>query len=327
MGINWPQGFERTPDESWTIAPLDPAGLNYDAMSSHLWYSNLNLTVSQLAEVLIPGQFVVDYSGGTGILARRLVEAIPEVGILIVDSSARFLRVALENFRGKSNVAFRLLHYVKDEHRLERLDEITSANLLDVDAIVSTNAVHLYPNLSETFTSWAKTIRHRGKVFVQSGDIRNPDGKPNEWLISEVVAQVRSIAKELIFSESRFKQYREVFDDSARIEAYEMQWKKIFPPIRSLGVYTDSLIESGFVIRSSTARTIQVGVLEWYDAMQSYPDLLPWIGGSPAIDKRDPSASELKDRLDLLKGAFMKLFPLRQTFDGTWTYIVAEHLK
>ena len=43
----------------------------------------------------------MDYSGGTGILEERLFRACPEwkAGILLVDSSPKFLRVALEKFR------------------------------------------------------------------------------------------------------------------------------------------------------------------------------------------------------------------------------------
>ena len=70
-------------------------------------------------------------------------------GVVIVDSSPKFLRVALEKFRDDPLVAFRLLRYRKDEKRLERLDEALGAPLLErgVDVIVSTNAVHLYPDL------------------------------------------------------------------------------------------------------------------------------------------------------------------------------------
>ena len=51
----------------------------------------------------------MDYSGGTGILVDRLKLRVfdRQVGMLIVDSSAKFLRVALEKFRDDPQVGLR----------------------------------------------------------------------------------------------------------------------------------------------------------------------------------------------------------------------------
>ena len=119
-------GLQRVPDEDWVSQPVDAFGLHYDTVENHGWYSNLDLTVQQLAEALHDGQALIDYSGGTGILIERLRMRIGErpVGMVIVDSSPKFLRIALDRFRTDERVAFRRLHYLKRERRLQYVDEV-----------------------------------------------------------------------------------------------------------------------------------------------------------------------------------------------------------
>ncbi|MEA2192742.1 MAG: hypothetical protein QOI73_2863, partial [Solirubrobacteraceae bacterium] len=111
----WPAGFERIPDEDWTRAPISEAGLAYDHVDEHGWYDNLNPSVAQLAEHLQDGDILVDYSGGTGILLDRLRLRMfdREVGTIVVDASAKFLRVAHEKYKDDPRFAARLLRYIK----------------------------------------------------------------------------------------------------------------------------------------------------------------------------------------------------------------------
>src|SRR5262245_16084950 len=94
----WPADFARIPDEDWTHAPLDTLALKYDTVENHGWYRNLEPTLDELAAHLRDGMHMVDYSGGTGILIDRLLHRMPDaaVGCLLVDSSPKFLRLALE---------------------------------------------------------------------------------------------------------------------------------------------------------------------------------------------------------------------------------------
>lgn len=326
MSFDWPKDFQRIPDADWTTAPLDPLGQRYDSMARHLWYTNLELTLEQLSAALKPGQVLIDYSGGTGILARQLLQRVAGIGVVMVDASPRFLRVALEHFREQPRVAFRLLNYLEGQRRLQRLDEVLEPALVQrgVDALVSTNAVHLYPDLEDTFQAWARVVRPGGKVFVQSGDIRNPEGKPGEWLISEVVAKVREVAREVAAEDPRYAPYREVLANPERMAAYDALWRKVFLPIRPVSGYREALTRAGFTVTDVITRTVDVGVLEWYEATSVYPDLLAWVGGSPKVDRRQPTPSELQDRLDLLKQSFLKLFSGRDVYQSTWTYLVAE---
>jgi ubiquinone/menaquinone biosynthesis C-methylase UbiE len=325
--FEWPPGFDRVPKEDWTRAALDPLGERYASMAAHRWYTNLDLTREQLSQTLAPGQILIDYSGGTGILARQVVDAIPGVGIVIVDASPRFLRVALEQLGDEPRVAFRLLHHEPGESkRLQPLDEAVGPALVErgADALVSTNAVHLYTDLVDTFQAWSRVLRPGGRVFVQSGDIRNPEGRPREWLISEVVEKVREVAKEIAARDPRFDAYRAVLEDSERMARYDALWRMVFPPLRSVGDYRDALAKAGFRVGGTVTRTIDVGVLEWYEATSVYPDLLAWVGGSPRVDGHRPTPSQLQDRLDLLKQAFLAVFPDRDVYQSTWTYLTAQ---
>jgi SAM-dependent methyltransferase len=325
--FDWPRGFERVPAEEWTTAPVDPLGERYGSMAAHRWYTNLDLTREQLGKALRPGQILVDYSGGTGILARQLVRQIPDVGIVIVDASPRFLRVALETLGHEPRVAFRLLHNTLGKpRRLQPLDEAIGPTLgaQGVDVLVSTNAVHLYTDLIGTFRAWHRALRPGGQVFVQSGDIRNPEGRPGEWLISEVVEKVREVAMEIAAEDPRYAPYRAVLADADRMAQYDALWRVVFPPIRPVVEYRAALAEAGFEVSDTVTRTIDVGVLEWYEATSVYPDLLAWVGGSPRVDGRHPTAEQIQDRLDLLKQSFLRLFPNRDVYQSTWTYLTAR---
>src|SRR5262249_12886892 len=123
--FGWPAGFERIPDEDWTRQPVDTFGLRYDTVENHGWYKNLDPTVEDLARHLTDGQLLIDYSGGTGILLDRLKLRIfdRQVGMLIADSSPKFLRVALDKFGDDERVALRLLRWRKEDRRLDWLDE------------------------------------------------------------------------------------------------------------------------------------------------------------------------------------------------------------
>jgi hypothetical protein len=77
-------------------------------------------------------------------------------------------------------------------------------------------------------------------------------------------------------------------------------------------------------VTQTITQTIEVGVLEWYEATSVYPDLLGWVGGSPKVDGRSPTPAELQDRLDLLKQSFLRLFEGRDSYHSTWTYLTAR---
>ena len=75
MPERWPRGFRRVPGDDWVGQRADTLGLTYDTVRDHGWYRNLDLTIERLGAHLRPGDVLLDYSGGTGILAQRLLRS------------------------------------------------------------------------------------------------------------------------------------------------------------------------------------------------------------------------------------------------------------
>jgi ubiquinone/menaquinone biosynthesis C-methylase UbiE len=326
--FRWEQGFERIPDEDWTEAPVDAFGLHYDTVENHGWYRNLDLTVEQLAGDLRPGQILIDYSGGTGILLDRLRLRIfdRQVGMVIVDSSPKFLRIALDRFRDDERVAFRRLRYLKDEGRLQYVDEVLGDTFVrrPANVLVSTNAIHLYDDLENTLRAWARVLEPGGLVRVNSGNIRNPRAGENEWIIDETVYVVHEVAAGLVRTDSRYELYRAVLEDPERLRPY-LDWRdQVFLAPRPLDFYLDALRETGFTIVDVSERTIEASVQEWYEFLSAYADaVLGWVGGSAKVDGVGASEQAAADRLELLRAALDVIFGGRPTFQCCWTYISA----
>ncbi len=212
MTAPWPSGFRRVPADDWVEQPPETLALTYDTVREHGWYKNLDPTVASLIDALAPGDILLDYSGGTGILAERLLARLPdtELGILIVDASPKFLRVALDKLGADERVAFRLIRYLKDVGRLQTVQEVIEEPLLarGVDAISSTNAIHLYYDLEDTLRSWRGVLRAGGRVFAQSGNIGVPELSKGAWIIDETVAAIDAAAAEIVRSDDRYESYR-----------------------------------------------------------------------------------------------------------------------
>jgi SAM-dependent methyltransferase len=324
----WPGDFARIPDEEWTRQPVDQFGLNYDDVGNHGWYKNLEPTIAQVLAALAPGGLLIDYSSGTGILTRRLLERISyPVGILNVDASPKFLRVALESFAADQRVAFRLLRWLKAEKRLQSLDEVAGPDLLarGADAITSTNAIHLYYDLDETLASWARILRPGGLAFICSGNMRNPHGRPGEWIIDETVASVNEIAAGIVRTEPAFAAYRETLDDADLMARHSKLREKVFVPVRPLEFYQQAFRDAGFTVLHVFEETIFARVDEWYRLLCTYHDgVLSWVGGSEKVEGTPPSAEAVRQRLFLIRYSLEKLFPGQDSFPCTWTYLTCR---
>ncbi|MGH7402724.1 MAG: class I SAM-dependent methyltransferase, partial [Candidatus Rokuibacteriota bacterium] len=322
----WPSGFARVPDQDWTLQPVDTFGLRYDTVENHGWYRNLDPTVEDLARHLKDGDLLIDYSGGTGILLDRLNLRIfdRQVGTLIVDSSPKFLRVALDKFGDEERVAFRLLRWLKEDKRLDLLEEVVGPELLarKADAIASTNAIHLYRDLPETLASWARVLRPDGRVFVQSGNIRNPQAGPSEWILDETVWAIHEVATGLVRNDPRYAAYRALLDDEPRMRAHVTYRDQIFLPVRPLEHYLRCLEEAGFTVEEVTARSIEAQVQHWFEFLSAYHEaVLGWLGTSVKVDGKAPSNEAVTDRLALIRHAMDTLFGGREAFHCCWTYI------
>jgi SAM-dependent methyltransferase len=324
----WPADFPMVPAEDWTRADVDSLALNYDTVENHGWYRNLEPTVEDLAAYLRPGHRVIDYSGGTGILIGRLLERLPalDAGYLLVDSSPKFLRLALEKLRRDPRVAFRLIRYLRDQKRLELLDEVLPADLRGgFDAVVSTNAVHLYYDLGDTLASWFRALRPGGKALVQSGNIANPDAARGDWIIDATVGEIDRVARVVVAERAEYAPFRPALGDAARLAQYATLRDKFFLPVRPLGFYVDHLRGAGFVVDAVATRSIEAEVDDWYQFLAAYHEgVLGWAGGSKRIDGADPDGDTVALRLRLIRDALGRVFGGRASFQASWTYLTCR---
>jgi len=329
MDVLWPDGFPRIPDDDWARSPVERLALKYDTVEDHGWYRNLDRTIADIASFVRPGQILLDYSGGTGILASRLLEELSErnFGILIVDSSPKFLRLALEKLGRHERMAFRLIRYLKPEKRLQKVQEVLEPAMLErgVDAVLSTNAVHLYYDLPDTLDSWRRVLRPGGRIFVQSGNIGLPYMPPGSWIIDETVEAIHEAAKKIVATDDAFSAYREILRDSERMAKYDALRKKFFLPVRPIEHYLSALTDSGFRIVEVTHLPIEAHVDQWFEFLSTYHEgVLGWIGGSARIDGREPSETQIHDRLALIEKGMDATFGGKRSFQALWTYLTAD---
>src|SRR5260370_36135878 len=204
------------------------------------------------------------------------------------------MRVALETFRDDERVAFRLLRWLKAEKRLQLLDEVARPDLLAAGAsvVTSTNAIHLYYDLDETLASWARVLRPGGLAFVCSGNMRNPNGRPGEWIIDETVARVNDIAADLVRTEPAFAEYRETLGDAVLMSGHAKLREKVFVPVRPLDLYLEAFRDAGFTVLHVFEETIFARIDEWYKLLCTYHDgVLSWVGGSEKVEGTPPPAA------------------------------------
>lgn len=327
-GFSWPGRLPRVPDEDWAREPLDPFGKSYDALDAHGWYRNLDPTVAQLVALLDDDDIMVDYSGGTGILTRRVLAASrARIGVVVADSSSKFLRVAIDGLAADERTAFRLLPYVREESRLRTLDEVLDPQMIayGVDALASTNAVHLYTDLPATLGGWRRSLRRGAAVLVSSANIRNPNARPGEWILDETVSAINDIAADIVSHEPLFERHRPGLEDSTRMAAHTAHRERIFVPVRPLDYYTDTFESEGFSVQSVFDMTVNARVSEWSPLLETYHEgVLGWVGGNERIDGRPASAEDVRDRLFLIRYALERLFRGADSFDCCWTYLTSR---
>jgi ubiquinone/menaquinone biosynthesis C-methylase UbiE len=328
MSFQWPIGFERCPKEDWAETPLEELALNYDTVEEHGWYDNLDTTVELLIKNLNTGDIIIDYSGGTGILSQRLLNTAnrDDFGILIVDSSPKFLRLALEKFHDNEQVSFRLIKYLRDEKRLQLLDEVLTKEIIDygIYMICSTNAIHLYNQLDETLTAWHRVLRPNGRIHIQSGNIRNPSAGEDTWIIDETVEHIHRAAMKIVLEQPEWADYAMALEDEEYMKSHDVLRDKYFLPVRPIDTYLDALTSSGFQIDKHMVKTIPAIVEEWYSFLSVYHEgVLGWVGGAERITGKKASEDVIEERKKLIRISMNRIFSEEDSFQASWTYIEA----
>lgn len=324
----WPAGVDRVPDEPWTQARVDQLAKDYDTVEQHGWYTNLDFTVSELVHRVDDGDIVLDYSGGTGILADQLLSLTErEIRVLLVDSSRKFLRLAIEKLGEDPRVAFRLIAYLEDEGRLERVDEILEPALVEegIRAIVSTNAIHLYYDLEDTLSSWRRIIREDGFVHAQSGSIDRASRPEDRWILDATVKAVDEAARRIVQEDDAFARHRSRLQDEDLMAEYESLRDRFFQPARDLSYYTDRFEQAGFTVESVKHRPIPVDVGEWAQFLTVYHEgVLGWVGGSDRVEDATPSPQDVQDREALIEAGLERVMEDARTFEAEWTYVTCR---
>ena len=179
--------------------------------------------------------------------------------------------------------------------------------------------------LFDTLGAWARALRPGGTVFINSGNIRNPRARANEWILDETVWVINEVAEGLVRSDARYAAYRDALDDRERLRAHNAHRDRVFLAPRALQYYLDSLETAGLQVERVREETIEASVDDWFELMGAYHEaVLGWIGGTEKVDGSPPSAGAVTDRLALIRHSMDILFGGRKDFRACWTYITAR---
>lgn len=327
----WPQGYDRIPDEDWLRRPVDESAMRYDKHGANAFRRNWDPTVAQVLTVLDESKVLLDYSCGTGLFAESLLQHVTHPARIInVDVSPKYLRLVADKFRHDDRVSLRLQKRVDTEGQFQCVDEVVGDVFLNrgIDILTSTNAVHLYPNIADTFQSWHRVLRRDGLALVSTGDMSNPKRPGSDWRLHDTVAAVSEFAREVVRTEARFEKYRHIIDDTAVMSAYEEMRRRVYPPIKPIDLYLDALSEAGLKPLHHFEGWIDISTAELTDALLPYHDvILGWIGGSQHVEGKLPSQGALRDRFFLIKYCVDKFYAAQHNFRCPWTYITCRKTK
>lgn len=324
----WPTGFDRIPDEPWVTKPIDDLTLKYENAGANSFSKNWDPTVAQVLTCLDERKTLVDYSSGTGLFTQRLLQSVDYTTcILNLDISPRYLRIAADKFREEERVALRLLKRRDGGSQFQLIDEAVNGSLLNrgIDILTSTNAIHLYPNLSEILDSWHRVLRPGGMLLINSGDIDDVTRPVKGWRLHDTISRVNEIAEDVVRSEPIFEQYCQKLDNSELMSSYAHLRQNVYPPSKPVDEYLESLTGAGFKPLHYFDQYIDISVDEMSDALLPYHDvILGWVGGSQKVEGQQPTDAALRDRLFLMKYAVQKVFGKRDYLQCPWTYVTCK---
>jgi hypothetical protein len=168
-------------------------------------------------------------------------------------------------------------------------------------------------------------LKPGGRVYVNSGNVRNPRARENEWILDETVYVIHEIATGLVRTDPRYAACKDAVDDEERMQNHLAFRDRVFLAPRPLSYYVSALRRAGLKVEDVDERTIEADVEEWYEFLSAYHDaVLGWVGGSLKVDGAEPSEQAVADRLRLMRESLDTIFGGRSTFNCCWTYIVAR---
>ena len=273
----------------------------HNAVVNASWLHNC---VDQLIEYIDPKikeqDIVVDFGAGTGTSSARILKKFKnKINLWLVDNSPAWLGKAYEYLHSKPNVEFFVLEKKNDNY--STLSETVGKE--SVNKVLSSNTVHLIPNLKETFNGIFNSLKPKGVFIFNSGNIER-EGKPKGALmLDSTVYRVHDIAIDLINKLPEFKKYREGLDK--RIMDFLPQRKFIFPYPKDIKEYVNALKVARFKqvkIYYSCFKVKYSDYLKFLRVKRLQAGILPEVGG------REPTSKEIEDRDELVYKASLRFF-------------------
>lgn len=301
----------------------------HDAVINATYYlENLHELANIVEKKIKENEIIVDFAAGTGVSALCLLKNLKVYFKLwLIDNSEAWLGKAHEILSNNSNVKFFLLDKIND--RCATLAETIGEEI--VDHVISANAIHLIPDLNDTFKGIYDALKLGGTFTFQSGNIMRDGRKNGVLMVDDTVKRVHDIALEIIQSNDKFAKYKK--DINKVIEKYLNQRKFVFPDPKSVEVYLNMLKNAGFEYEEPQYKLIKISYKDWLDFLRVkrlQAGILPEIGG------KEPSTEEEKDRDELITMASNKLFKELETqntmaddecFTTEWIYVSATKIS
>ena len=316
-------------DESFLKSDVTEFALGYDRVKNHTWYDNLNYLVELSNEYFNDDDFIMDYSCGTGIFPERLLKStISCPRILMMDSSPKYLKLSYDKFGNNYKFFFRLMKYLKEENRLQTIDESMGKDYKELlDGIICTNAIHLYSTISDTIKSWDKLLVKGGKLLINSGNIFNSSMDSESKLIDQTVNEIAKLSYRIVKETPKYSKYSDLINDVDYIKKHDSLRDKYFLPVKNIEYYTDEILKNNFKILEIKTINIDARVDEWFEFLKVYHEgIISWVGGANKITGVEPKKDEVEDRIDIIKLALNEMFNNNNDFKACWNYIICEKI-
>ena len=170
------------------------------------------------------------------------------------------------------------------------------------------------------------TAAAAGKVFVNSGNLRNPRAKPGEWILDETVWVINDLAESLVRSDPQLRAVPRGARRPGADAAHHAHRDRVFLQPRPLEYYTDALTRNGLTVTDVDQATIVAEVDEWFELMTAYHDaVLGWVGGTQALEGAGAQrATRCRTVSRSCATRSTRSSAGAETFNACWTYITAE---